>query len=43
MQHKDLAHIEIAIIEEIDKTAASIEKYKELTKPIAPENVSAPC
>ena len=38
MENKDLKHIEQAIIEEITKTEASILKYKELTKPIAPEN-----
>ena len=38
MRNKDLKHIEQSIIEEIAKTETSIEKYLELTKPIAPEN-----
>ena len=35
---KDLKHVEEKIAEEISKTEASILHYKELTKPIAPEN-----
>ncbi len=38
MQNKDLKHIEQAINEEIARTEAAIVKYKDLTKPIAPEN-----
>lgn len=35
---KELSEIELKIKEEILKTEEIIEKYKELTKPIAPEN-----
>lgn len=38
MNKKDLKHVEEKIAEEISKTEASILHYKELTKPIAPEN-----
>ena len=38
MTEKEIQHIEIIIIQEIDKTEHSILNYKELTKPIAPEN-----
>jgi len=38
MTENELEHIEEKIIEEISKTEAAIIHYKELTKPIAPEN-----
>ena len=38
MTPNELAKIQHIIEEEIDKTKASIQHYKELTKPIAPEN-----
>ena len=38
MNKEDLNHVEEKIAEEISKTEASILHYKELTKPIAPEN-----
>ena len=38
MTEKELQHITKKINEEISKTEASILHYKELTKPIAPEN-----
>ena len=38
MTRKELSNIEFLIKEEILKTTDSIEHYKELTKPIAPEN-----
>ena len=38
MQNKDLKHIEQAVNEEIVKTEVAIVRYKDLTKPIAPEN-----
>lgn len=34
----DKTEIKIRIKEEIEKTTASVEKYRELTKPISPEN-----
>jgi len=38
MTEKEIQHIEIIIKQEIGKTELSILNYKELTKPIAPEN-----
>ena len=38
MTKEELANIQQNIIQEIDNTKASIQHYKELTKPIAPEN-----
>jgi len=38
MTPNELAKIQHIIEEEINKTRASIQHYKELTKPIAPEN-----
>lgn len=38
MTKKELKNIESLIKEEIEKTIQSIENYKNLTKPIAPEN-----
>lgn len=38
MNKNDLKHIEEKIAEEISKTEAAILYYKDLTKPIAPEN-----
>ena len=38
MNSDELNIIETKIIEEIEKTLQSISHYKELTKPIAPEN-----
>ena len=38
MNAKERKEIEQKLIEEIKKTKASIVEYKELTKPIAPEN-----
>ena len=38
MTPNELVKIQHIIEEEIDKTKASIQHYKELTKPIAPEN-----
>ena len=38
MNSKELNSIETIIKEEIEKTLQSISSYKELTKPIAPEN-----
>jgi len=38
MTPNELAKIQRIIEEEIDKTKVSIQHYKELTKPIAPEN-----
>ena len=38
MTEKELEHIEGLIKKEIEKTKQSVLNYKELTKPIAPEN-----
>ncbi len=38
MTEKEIQHIEIIIKQEIEKTEHAILNYKELTKPIAPEN-----
>jgi DnaK suppressor protein len=38
MKHKDLIDIQEKIEKEISETQNAIEHYKELTKPIAPEN-----
>ena len=38
MDKKQLAEIKTRIEEEIDKTRKSVIEYKEITKPIAPEN-----
>lgn len=38
MKNKDLKQVEEAIVDEIAKTKEAIAHYKELTKPIAPEN-----
>ena len=38
MTPNELVKIQHIIEEEIDKTKVSIQHYKELTKPIAPEN-----
>lgn len=38
MDEKELAEIKAKIEDEIQKTEATIKDYKEITKPIAPEN-----
>ncbi|MBT8394344.1 MAG: TraR/DksA family transcriptional regulator [Flavobacteriaceae bacterium] len=38
MNHNELKKLESVISLEIEKTKDSVEKYKELSKPIAPEN-----